>query len=259
MKNRSANLLLFILIGCLLMTAQKARAQQQQPSTDSPRNALAAENCRTLVTVTGAVRTAIHLEMHRQVRLLEALVHAGGVTEHAERAVQIVHLGPESDCENGEGALQNGSSENVETYNLADMLRGDEKANPFLQPGDKVVVDSIPDVYVMGHVATPKAIMLKGQITVTQAIKMAGGVLPDSITDRVRIIHPTPDGYFTAPHITVDLKAIRKKRAEDIALQPYDVVEVPGKGDHPSARIMEHLRSKRARIELPALPLRVIY
>ena len=247
MKNRSANLLLFILVGCFLMTAQIARAQQT--SLDNSRNALTDANCRVLITVTGAVRVPSRFEMRRQVRLLEVLALVGGTNEHAGKTVQIIHSTPGSDCESWAFDLLHGKSEGVETYNLTDVWRGDEKANPFLQPGDKVLVDSDPEVYVVGNVMAPRALALKGPLTVTQAITMAGGVLPGSITNRVRIIHLSTDGSSPAPKIIVDLKAIQKGRDEDVALQPYDIVEVPGKGDHPSP-------FKGLRLELP---LRVIY
>ena len=88
--------------------------------------------------------------------------------------------------------------------------------------------DSQLAVYVIGQVVRPQGIPFKQPITVTQAIAMAGGVLPDSGRDRVRIYRNKTEDK-TRMVILVDLKAITKRRAEDVFLQPYDIVEVLSK------------------------------
>ncbi len=54
---------------------------------------------------------------------------------------------------------------------------------------------------------------------------MAGGVAKDSKKDKIRIVRGEP-GSQTRKEIMVDLNAIEKKRAEDVALLPNDVVHV---------------------------------
>jgi protein involved in polysaccharide export with SLBB domain len=72
----------------------------------------------------------------------------------------------------------------------------------------------------------PSSIPLKEKITLSQAVAMAGGTLPDSKSDQVRIIRQKPDGN-TKEEIVVDLKAINRRQAADVVLQPNDIVEVP--------------------------------
>ncbi len=58
---------------------------------------------------------------------------------------------------------------------------------------------------------------------------MAGGVKQDTKKDKVRIVRQEP-GTATKKEIFVDLTAIEKKRAEDIALLPNDIIDVPLSG-----------------------------
>jgi protein involved in polysaccharide export with SLBB domain len=63
-------------------------------------------------------------------------------------------------------------------------------------------------------------------VTVSQAIAMAGGTLPATKNNGIRIIRQTP-GSSEKTVITVDLGAINKRLADDVALQANDIVEVP--------------------------------
>jgi polysaccharide export outer membrane protein len=112
------------------------------------------------------------------------------------------------------------------SYKLSDTLQGDPKANPYLEAGDIVTVPEADQVYVVGNVFMPLTIPLKEPITVSRAIAMAGGVKQDTKKDKVRVVRQEP-GTAVKKEIVVDLSAIEKKRAEDIALLPNDIVDVP--------------------------------
>ncbi len=60
----------------------------------------------------------------------------------------------------------------------------------------------------------------------SQAIARAGGTLPDTQSERVRIIRQA-NGQSTRTELIIDLRAINKRRAEDVALHANDIVEVP--------------------------------
>jgi polysaccharide export outer membrane protein len=107
---------------------------------------------------------------------------------------------------------------------LNDTLRGEERANPFVEPGDIVTIPEADQVYVVGNVFTPKTLPLKEPLTVTRAIAMAGGALRDSKTDRVRIMR---QGAAGKSEMYVNLSAIARKKEDDVLLQPNDIVEVP--------------------------------
>jgi protein involved in polysaccharide export with SLBB domain len=75
-------------------------------------------------------------------------------------------------------------------------------------------------------VTRPSALSLRDPITISRAIAMVGGTLPDSKKDRVRIVRQAP-GSTAKREIFVDLKAIDKRQAEDVELIANDIVDVP--------------------------------
>jgi polysaccharide export outer membrane protein len=117
----------------------------------------------------------------------------------------------------------------LSSYKLSETLQGNPRANPFIEPGDIITLPEANEVYVVGNVFTPVTIALKEPITLSRAVAMAGGVRQDTKKDKVRIVRQDP-GTSTSKEILVDLSAIEKKQAEDIALLPNDIVDVPISG-----------------------------
>ena len=115
------------------------------------------------------------------------------------------------------------------SYKFSDTLTGNPNANPYIEPGDIVTLPEANLIYVVGNVFTPLTIPLKEPITLSRAVAMAGGVRQDSKKDKVRIVRQEP-GSTTSKEILVDLNAIERKSAEDIALLPNDIVDVPTSG-----------------------------
>jgi polysaccharide export outer membrane protein len=180
----------------------------------------------TPVAVIGAVSTPGRFQLQRRVRLLELLAFAGGPTEKAGRSVQVVHSAPLLSCDlDAPAAARGGEAAEFSAFDLNSTLQGDSRANPYVRPGDVITIPEAAQVYVVGNVLKPSAIALKEKITVSQAIAIAGGTLPDTQSERVRIVRQGPGGEKS--EILVDLKAISKHRAEDVALQANDIIEVP--------------------------------
>lgn len=249
MKNRSLHLFLFVIVGLLSLSAQTTRAQQS--SDNAPRNNQAEMKCRVPVTVTGAVRAPARVELRRRARLNELLAFAGGTAERATGKVEITRAALGSNCETLTSNDLNKRVEGVEVYDLAELLRGNAEANPYLQPGDTVNVSEAGVIYVMGSVPRPQQILLKESTTVTKAVEAAGGVLSDSFTNRVRIMRGCDPEMKI---IIVDLKAIKKGSAADPLVQPYDIVFVPGKRAFVGMPLC-----RRPTPSTAELPLRVIY
>ncbi len=175
------------------------------------------------VAVIGAVRLPSRFQLTRRVRLLELLTFAGGLADNAGRSVQVVHTGTGSSCDSSK---ENAATSGLDNYLLSATLKGEEQANPFLQPGDVISVPQADQVFVVGNVIRPSAIALKEPITVTRAIAMSGGTLPDTKKDKVRIVRQTP-GTTEKTEIFVDLGAIDKRLAPDVVLLAGDIVDVP--------------------------------
>ncbi len=82
-------------------------------------------------------------------------------------------------------------------------------------------------VYVDGEVGKPGMVDLVGQLTVLQAVAVAGGFKDSARTGEVIVIRKAPE---KKPYtIVVDLDKTRygEDRNQDIALMPYDIVYVP--------------------------------
>ncbi len=174
------------------------------------------------VALIGAVNEQGRYQMQRRLRLLELLSFAKGPSDKAGQTINIVR-GPRTDiC--GHDAEATSDQGSFISLRLNDTLRGEEKANPYVESGDIVTIPEAEQVYVIGNVYSPKSLPLKEPITVSRAIAMAGGPLRDSKTDRIHIVRQQPGGEKS--EIYVNLTAIARKRAEDIILQPNDIVEV---------------------------------
>jgi polysaccharide export outer membrane protein len=175
------------------------------------------------VAIIGAVNEQSRFELQRRVRLLELLTYAKGPSTKAGQTINIVHSTAASPCKQTDDT---DTSAAFSSYKLSDGLQGDPKSNPYLEAGDIVTLPEADQVYVVGNVFMPLTIALKEPITLTRAIAMAGGLKQDTRKDKIRILRQEP-GTTIRKEITVDLAAIEKKRSEDLALAPNDIIDVP--------------------------------
>jgi polysaccharide biosynthesis/export protein len=190
------------------------------------------------VAINGAVMRPGQFQMRRPVRLLELLnFYAGGPTERNGGRIQIARIPMLGDCASAQevAAVLNAQGEDVYAprffiFNLSDTLKGEERSNPYLQPGDVITLPEAKEAYVIGNVLRPGPILLKDDnLTVTRALAMAGGKMPDTKDDKVRIIRPNPGGG-ESQEIPVDLSAIKNHKAEDVLIRANDIIEVPVSG-----------------------------
>lgn len=175
------------------------------------------------VAIIGAVNDQSRFELQRRVRLLELLTYAKGPSGRAGQTVNIVHSTNTSPCKQ---TAENEDAAAFSSYKLSDVLEGKPEANPYLEAGDIVTVPEADQVYVVGNVFMPLTIPLREPITLTRAIAMAGGLKQDTRKDKIRVLRQEP-GTSVRKEITIDLSAIEKKRSEDLALAPNDIVDVP--------------------------------
>jgi polysaccharide export outer membrane protein len=212
------------------------------------------------VAVIGAVRTPGRFQMQRRVRLLEMLSFVGGPSERAGRTLQVVHssTGMRACIDSSAKSellrtADSGPEEGVVAYDLRETLKGAEQSNPYVQAGDIITILEADQVYVVGNVLRPSSLQLTEPLNVSRAIAMAGGLMPDTKSERVRIVRQLPGGGGKQ-EIIVDLKAIDKRRAEDVLLQANDIVDVPTSG---TKRFFRDLLSIVAPT-VGSLPVRVI-
>lgn len=175
------------------------------------------------VAIIGAVNDQSRFELQRRIRLLELLTYAKGPSPKAGQTINVVHSTAPSLCKQPD---ENDVSSMFTSYRLSEVLEGKPDANPFLEAGDIVTIPEADQVYVVGNVYMPLTIPLREPVTLTRAIAMAGGLKQDTKKDKIRVLRQEP-GSATRKEITVDLSAIEKKRSEDLALLPNDIIDVP--------------------------------
>ncbi len=182
------------------------------------------------VAIIGAVHQPGRFQLQRRVRLLELMAFAGGPNERAGGHLDIIRTAGAA-CRTSTVMPDHADSVATDliSFKLADTLSGDDRANPYVQPGDIISMPEAEQAFVVGNVLRPSAINLKEPVTVSRAIAMAGGVMPDTKLNRIRIVRQSPRSG-TKAEIFVDLRAIDKRQAEDVALQSGDIVDVEASG-----------------------------
>jgi polysaccharide export outer membrane protein len=118
---------------------------------------------------------------------------------------------------------------NTITVNLARILEnGDTSSNIVLQPGDVVTVPHAGIVYALGAVTRPGGFVVsndRGQLTTLKLLSLAGGLDHTAKSDHAVIVRHDSNGQ--QHEVEVDLKKVMKFEAEDVRLQPSDILYIP--------------------------------
>ena len=187
---------------------------------------------RPAAVVYGAVRNPTAFDMRRRVRLIELLSRSGSVTEQASGDVQIFHT-EEPMCPEPEDLLMLSSMRKTDdavalpysVYKIEDVKNGLRESNPVIWPGDIVLVQEARPIYVTGAVVQPAGLYLRQNLTLSLAIAQVGGARKGAKTNQVRIIRKK-EGALNPDVLLYNLDDIRKKKQPDVALMPYDVIDV---------------------------------
>jgi polysaccharide export outer membrane protein len=91
---------------------------------------------------------------------------------------------------------EGGKTESMNIDVGAIMRDGDVSKNIAVQSGDSVFVPKAPVVYVYGEVMRGGSYRMEPDMTVMQAISLAGGITPRGSEGRVKLRHKVPDGQW---------------------------------------------------------------
>jgi polysaccharide export outer membrane protein len=213
------------------------------------------------ITVVGAVARPMVYQAERQVTLVEVLAEAGGISNDAGDTVIITRIetDPLSDSETpaiGSGDPAPTSTPrgepttsvprdpakgpeapgpvpppvaNTITVNLNRIFEtGDTSSNIVLQPGDVVTVPHAGIVYALGAVTRPGGFVIandRGQLTTLKLLSLAGGLDRAAKSGHAVIVRHDDNGQ--QHEVDVDLNKVLKFQAEDVRLQPSDILYVP--------------------------------
>lgn len=158
------------------------------------------------------------------------------ITNPGEKASEPPALPPpNSPSENSINELsapQTPIATNTITVNLYQLMEaGNVKNNIELQAGDVVTVPHAGIVYVLGAVSRPGGFVLtndREQLNTLKILALAGGFTRTAKTDHAVVIRKDPQGQ--QHEVQLDLKKILNRQAEDLQLQPSDILYVPESG-----------------------------
>jgi polysaccharide export outer membrane protein len=164
------------------------------------------------VSVVGQVRSPGSYEIGTPRPVLDVLALSGGLTELAERKITIE---------------RRETKEQVE-YFVSNSPSTALKAQPIVFPGDTVLVPRASVVYLLGDVGRPggySAATNDSQLTVLQAVALAGGTPPNAVPSRARLIRKGESGAYL--EIALPLSDMQKGKRADFVLQADDIIYVP--------------------------------
>lgn len=169
------------------------------------------------VAVSGAVKKPGTYEMLGRKTLLEMISLAGGLDRDLGKEIIIFRQSEE------------GPTRRIPIDLDRLVYDADPALNLALDPGDIVYVPNVERVriFVSGAVKNPNLyeVPRAEPVTVLKAITLAGGTTDRAAEKRVQIIRTEPDGSRVT--LSVNLRRIKKGKAEDPILHKDDLVLVP--------------------------------
>ena len=212
-----------------------------------------------LVSVIGAVDKPGRFQLQRRVRLIELLINAGGPKLGvAGPTLHLIRSTEKDLCSTDPPTSSNSDQETAVpqllSFKMKDLLSGSAEANLYVQPGDILSVPESDQVFVTGYVMRPGPLSLGANLTLTQALGMAGGYSPEASKKKVRLIRQAPNSNARIEQI-FNMEDIEKRKMDDIVLQANDLIEVPNSA---GKVILRGLLNAGPTGVMNALPTRII-
>lgn len=169
------------------------------------------------VAVSGAVKKPDTYEMLGEKTLLEMISLAGGLDKDLGREIVIFRPG------------EDGATERIAVDLERLVYAADPALNLTVEPGDIIYVPAVEKIriFVTGAVKSPNLYEVPRDepVTVLKAVTLAGGTTDRAAEGRVQILRTLADG--SRVQIPVNLKKIKRGKAEDPVLERDDLVLVP--------------------------------
>jgi len=144
-------------------------------------------------------------------RLFDVLSMAGGTSPKAGRIVSVT---------------RRDNPDSPRSVLLSNDANESAKSNIEIFAGDTVMVSRAGVVYVVGDVSKPSGVVMDNgtDMTVLQALAVAGGSNPTAALNKAKLIRKTPKGPEETP---LALKDMLASKAPDVRLQAEDIIFVP--------------------------------
>ena len=154
-----------------------------------------------------------------EVSITGAIARAGGLTKGHFRAssVELADLTHAFLARNGQ----------VMPVDFVRLIRhGDVRFDIELQPGDYIHIPSglSKEVYILGEVRAPALFAFRESMPMSRTLALAEGFTPDADLSSIHIVR----GALHNPTVIVaDFEMVISGRAQDVQLEPGDIVYVP--------------------------------
>jgi polysaccharide export outer membrane protein len=165
------------------------------------------------VSVLGQVKAPGSYLISTPRSILSVVALAGGLTDSADYRLTIQRRDP---------------SQSPVSYTLSNDSHVAIADEVLVYPGDTVVVAKAGIAYVLGDVRRPGGFIMQNnhsELTLIQAVALAGGTAPSAVPSHARLIRKAPGGGFQ--ETAINFSAVQKGKQPDQVLQPDDVLYIP--------------------------------
>lgn len=166
----------------------------------------------TQVSVMGQVVNPGQFAITTPTPLLSILALAGGLTDLADRHITVERRGDAT------------KKVNYFLSNRSDKALDDDVV---VNPGDTVLVPKAGVIYVLGDVGKPGGFSMTNndsQITVLQALALAGAANRTSVLSKAKLIRQNPSG---TQDVAINVADMQKGKRPDIFMLPDDILFIP--------------------------------
>jgi len=173
--------------------------------------------------VLGAVNNPGSYSLQAQERVLDAISKAGGI-----RRSMGVGSGKKAMIIRTENAGTIQERRIVINFDLQGLMQGkDQRSNIFMANKDTFYIPSAEHYYIIGQVKNTGSYPLpEKEITLVEAIGMAGGFTPIAARNKTRIIR-VEDGIEKIIKVKVDAITNAGRKIQDVLIRPNDIIVVP--------------------------------
>jgi polysaccharide biosynthesis/export protein len=183
------------------------------------------------VSVFGAVTKPGIVQLRGHKTLYEVLSMAGGPSENAGSTLTLTRRREEGDIPLPGATVDKTGQVSSAVVNMQQILDGRAAgADIEVKPNDTISVSQANSnmIYVVGDVEHGGAFSLGGRerLSVLKALSLAGGLGRTAKPDKARIIRGTA-GQESEKEKTVNINQIMKGKADDVMLQPQDILVIP--------------------------------
>ena len=111
----------------------------------------------------------------------------------------------------------------IDIYEIDTVRNGVGSTDPYIRPGDIVIVTEGEPIYLTGYFNAPREIVMKDNMTLVRAVAMAGGL--QKLAKSTIYIYRQVKGKVGPDKMMIDFNAIREGKKPDFPLQAYDIID----------------------------------